>query len=167
MKLRIAVGISLIVVACGGLALAYEIYRAVDEMGRWEVGMATIELPSGSKVYLRRQAIYPGAAELYLSESDDYCAPYDRRHDYKLSSPVQGGTDTPLLVSLVGSTIVVHAPEPPATPWFTKAATFSVRFEKISEENYSAYAVAKAAGPRLPGGWQRIEVPFGHNTCAL
>jgi hypothetical protein len=164
MRTRKIVGVILGSLACGALLLGFLAYRGLAEMGYMEVGMAELHLPSGSIAYLRRQGTYPDAGELYLSESNDYCAPPDRWHDFRFPNIIHGNADSPLLISVCGNTITVFSPEKPRQPWFTRPKAFTVVYEEISQAAYEQYSKPETA---LPAGWQRVAVPFGNNTCAL
>jgi hypothetical protein len=146
-----------------GLRLIYEI----NEVTSLQPGMIELHLPSGATAYLRRQAYFSRPAEVYISATGDFCKPFDRWHDYKMSEPIHGASDSPLLISYSGDTIVVHAPKEPQKPWSSGPSSFKVVFEALSPEKYAAYAASGRSGIELPTGWNRVEIPFGHNTCAL
>ncbi len=155
-----------IAMAIGAVLLGFYIDRGMEQMGNWEVGMQEIRLPSGATAYLRRQADYPDDGELYLSENSDYCAPYNSWHDYKLPDIIQGAPDSPLFITLSGDTVTIHTPGKLHSPWFSPPRTFKVKFEQISSQTYSAFTDAHS-GDRPSSYWQRVEVPFGQNSCAL
>jgi hypothetical protein len=124
--------------------------------------MTSISLPSGATVWLRRQAYAHTPEHLYLSENPSYCAPYDSGRDFKLSPSTTGSVSLPLLISFSGNTVIVHTSGQPGNPWLHRPKTFDVRYERLSPLDAAA-----AKQDRLPVGWQRIEVPWGHNTCSL
>ncbi len=160
-RLKVIVIVSaVIVIGAGGFA--YLVSRGLNEVAHLEPGMVTLQLPSGATAYVRRQSFFGKPAEVYLSASPDFCAPYSRSHDFKLPDFIHGGVDSPLLISYQDNTIIVHGPKqlqrPNAPP-----SSFNVLYEQMNPDVYSAYVGSN----RLPEGWVRVEVPFGHNTCAL
>jgi hypothetical protein len=128
--------------------------------------MVELHLPSGATAYVRRQSLFGKPADVYLSASADFCAPYDRSHDFKLPDNIRGGTESPLLVSYQGNTVILHGPKQLQRP-HVLPSSFSVIYEELSPELYSTYVGSSPQPVKLPEGWVRIEVPFGHNTCAL
>ncbi len=165
-RIRAIVSVVIVTMAIGAVLFGFYIYRGMEQMGNWEVGMQEIRLPSGATAYLRRQADYPADGELYLSENSDYCAPYDSWHDYKLSNIIHGAPNSPLFISLSGDTVVIHTPGKPHSPWFSPPRTFKVKFEQISSQTYAASIDAHPAD-QPSSHWQRVEVPLGQNSCAL
>ena len=156
----IVIILTVIVVGAGGFA--YLVWRGLNEVAHLEPGMITLQLPSGATAYVRRQALFGKPADVYLSASPNFCAPYDRSHDFKLPNVIHGGSESPLLITYQGNTIILHGPKqllrPRAAP-----SSFNVIYEELTPEMYSAYVGSN----QLPRGWARVEVPFGHNTCAL
>ncbi|HEX3469864.1 MAG TPA: hypothetical protein VHT28_01655 [Silvibacterium sp.] len=124
--------------------------------------MITLQLPSGATAYVRRQAFFGKPADVYLSASPNFCAPYDRSHDFKLPDVIHGGIESPLLISYQDNTIILHGPKQLLRP-HAAPSSFNVIYEELTPEVYSAYVGSN----QLPKGWARVEVPFGHNTCAL
>jgi len=155
---------ALLVAAIIGLG-AFFVYAA-NEVASGQVGMATITLPSGKTVWLRRQSYAHTSEHLYISASDDYCAPYSSWHDYKLPPSVTGNTASPLIFSFTGDTLVVHAPEKPRSPW-SAPQSFKVDFQLLTSSEYAAYVASPEDARGLPTGWHRLDVPYGHNTCSL
>lgn len=155
-------------VAIGAITAAYTwLLRAGEEMTSLRPGMVVLHLPSGATAYLRRQAHSGKQAEVYISSNGDFCAPYDRWHDYKLPPAIQGGPESPVLISYSGNTVIVHSPEPLRIPWLTQPGAFRVTFQALPPAKYAEYiGTAKGISP-LPEKWVRVEIPFGHNTCAL
>jgi hypothetical protein len=162
---RIALVVGLLILA-GVAFIGCLVVQGLNEVSTLQPGMIELHLPSGATAYLRRQSVFDKPAEVYISASDVFCKPFDRWHDYKMSAPIHGALNSPLLISYSGDTIVVHAPKKPQTPWFSGVASFKVAFQELSLEEYAAYASGKS-GIELPVGWNRVEIPFGHNTCAL
>jgi hypothetical protein len=80
--------------------------------------------------YLRRQAYSGNPAEVYISANPRFCASYDRWHDYKLPTVIHGASESPVLISYTGNTVIVHSPEPVVQPWLARPSYFSVMFEK-------------------------------------
>ena len=39
-------------------------------------------------------------------------------------------------------------------------------FQQLSSKDYATYAASDGGSTKLPDGWNRVEIPFGHNTCA-
>ena len=129
--------------------------------------MVTLHLPSGATAYVRRQSLFGKPAEVYLSGSADFCAPYDRSHDFKLPDIIHGGIESPLLISYQGNTIILHGPKQLQRPGQPPLSSFNVIYEEMTPEVYSAYVGSNKQSLKLPEGWVRVEVPFGNNTCAL
>jgi hypothetical protein len=159
--------ILLTVIVAGGAGFAYLVWRGLNEVTHLEPGMVTLHLPSGGTAYVRRQSLFGKPAAVYLSESADYCAPYDRSHDFKLPDVIQGGTESPLLISYQGNVIILHGPKQLQRPGQAPPSSFNVVYEGLTPERYSAYVGSNQQSLKLPEGWVRVEVPFGHNTCAL
>ena len=159
--------ILLTVIVAGGAGFAYLVWRGLNEVAHLEPGMVTLHLPSGGNAYVRRQSLFGKPAAVYLSESADYCAPYDRSHDFKLPDVIQGGTESPLLISYQGNVIILHGPKQLQRPGKAPPSSFNVVYEELTPERYSAYVGSNQQSLKLPEGWVRVEVPFGHNTCAL
>ena len=155
------------VIVTGGAGVAFWIWRGLNEAANLEPGMVTLHLPSGGTAYVRRQSLYGKPAEVYLSDSAEFCAPYDRSHDFKLPDTIQGGAESPLLISYHGNTIILHGPEHLQRPEQAPPSSFNVVYEELKPEVYSTYVGSKQQTLNLPEGWKRVEVPFGHNTCAL
>ena len=162
MRRRKVIVIILTVIVVGAGGFAYLVWRGLNEVAHLEPGMITLQLPSGATAYVRRQAFFGKPADVYLSASPNFCAPYDRSHDFKLPNVIHGGSESPLLITYQGNTIILHGPKqllrPRAAP-----SSFNVIYEELTPEMYSAYVGSN----QLPRGWARVEVPFGHNTCAL
>ena len=118
---RIVLVVGLVIFACVALIGFWLVY-ALNGVASLQPGMIELHLPSGATAYLRRQAVFNKPADVYISASDDFCKPFDRWHDYKMSEPIHGAPDSPLLISYSGDTIVVHAPKKPQTPWFSGPA---------------------------------------------
>jgi hypothetical protein len=55
--------------------------------------MIQVHLPPGATASIRRQSYFSKPPELYISQSSDFCQPYDSAHNYKLSDPIHGGAD--------------------------------------------------------------------------
>jgi hypothetical protein len=163
---RIVLVVGLVIFA-GVALIGFWLFYALNGMASLQPGMIELHLPSGATAYLRRQAVFNKPADVYISASDDFCKPFDRWHDFKMSEPIHGAPDSPLLISYSGDAIVVHAPKKPQTPWFPGPASFKVVFQRLSSEEYAAYAAIGKSSIELPVGWNRIEIPFGHNTCAF
>jgi hypothetical protein len=159
--------ILLTVIVAGVGGFAYFVWRGVNEVAHLEPGMVTLHLPSGATAYVRRQSSFGKPAEVYLSASGDFCASYDRSHDFKLPDTIHGGTDSPLFISYRGDTIILHGPNQLQRPGHVPPSPFDVIYEQLTPEEYSAYVGSNRQSVNLPEGWVRIEVPFGHNTCAL
>jgi hypothetical protein len=143
------------------------VWHGLNKVAALEPGMMALRLPSGATAYLRRQAYSGKAAEVYISQNGDFCAPYDSSHDYKLPKAIQGGADSPLLVSFEENTLVVHAPNQLQRPTQAGTSSFGVTFQQLTLDAYGAYVGAGKSGVGLPTGWIQVEIPFGHNTCAL
>ena len=150
------------VIVIGVGSFVYFIWSGLNAVAHLEPGMVKLQLPSGTTAYIRRQRLPGKPAIVYLSESPRFCAPYDQSHDFKLPDVVQGGTESPLIISFHGDTVILHGPKqlrwPPIPP-----KSFNVTYDELTGEAYSAYV----ASSRIPDGWMRVDVPFGHNTCAL
>ena len=159
--------IVVIVVAAGFAIFGYRVWLGLEEVASLEPGMIALQLPSGATAYLRRQAYLGKPAEVYLSANGDYCASYDRWHDYKLPEVIQGGSESPVLISYAGNTVIVHSPQQLKKPWLAGPSSFSVAFQQLTPEAYSEYVGVGRSAAGLPSGWIGVEVPFGHNTCAL
>lgn len=154
------IALAVIVVGAGGFA--YLVWRGLEEVASLAPGMVVLHSPSGATAYVRRQSFYGKPAEVYVSASPDFCAPYDRLHDFKLPDAIHGGAGSPLLISYQGNTIILHGPKHLQRPYFLPSS-FNVIYEQLTPELYSVYVQSN----QLPEGWVRIEVPFGHNICAL
>ena len=154
-------------VAAGMIGAAYWVLSGLNKVATLEPGMTELRLPSGAIAYLRRQAYFGKPAEVYISANPDFCAPFDRGHDYKLPPMIHGGPESPLLISYTGNTVVVHSPEPLLEPRSARPSSFSVTSEKLTPEAYATYVGVGQNAAELPKSWTRVEVPFGHNTCAL
>ena len=163
---RIVLVVGLLIVA-GVALIGFWLVHALNAAASLQPGMVELRLPSGVTAYLRRQAYFNKSADVYISASGDFCKPFDRWHDYKISEPIHGAADSPLLISYSGNTIVVHAPKRPQSPFFSGPASFKVVFQGLSSDEYAAYAASGTSSIELPTGWNRVEIPFGHNTCAL
>jgi hypothetical protein len=157
----------IIFAATGFAIIGYLVWHGLKEVATLEPGMIALQLPSGATAYLRRQAYFGKPAEIYLSANGDFCAPYDRWHDYKLPEVIQGGSESPVLISYSGNTVIVHSPKQLKRPWLAGPSSFIVAFQQLTPEAYSEYAGAGRSAAGLPSGWMRVEVPFGHNLCAL
>jgi hypothetical protein len=164
MRKPLIVGVVLVAAALAAAA-AYLLYAA-NEISTGRMGAAEITLPSGKTVWLRRQSYAHTPDHLYISGNDDYCAPYSVWHDYKLSPPITGDAASPVIVSFDGDAIVVHAPDKPRFPWLAPIS-LKVEFQRVTPSEYAAYVARASDSDGLPAGWQRIEVPFGHNTCSM
>ena len=154
------------IVAVGVIGAAYLVWSGLNAVATLEPGMIELHLPSGATAYLRRQAYFGKPAVVYISANPSFCAPYDRWHDYKLPPLIHGGPESPVLISYAGSTVIVHSPEAVVQPWLARPSYFSVTFEKLTPEAYATYVGNDQSTAELPKSWTRIEVPFGHNTCA-
>jgi hypothetical protein len=97
-------------------AFAYLVWRGLNEAATLQPGVVPLQLPSGATAYLHRQAYSGKPAEVYLSANRDICAPYDRVHDFKLPQVIQGGPESPVLISYTGNVILVPSPEPIQLP---------------------------------------------------
>ena len=159
--------IFLTVIVAGGAGFAYWVWRGLNGVANLEPGMVALHLPSGGTAYVRRQSLFGKPAEVYLSESADFCAPYDRSHDFRLPDVIHGGTESPLLISYQGNMIILHGPKKLQWPRRNPPGSFNVTYEELTPEAYSAYVGSNQQSLKLPEGWVRVEVPFGHNTCAL
>jgi len=159
--------ILLTVIVAAAAGFAYFVWRGLNEVAHLEPGMVMLHLPSGATAYVRRQSRFRKPAEVYLSASGDFCAPYDQSHDFKLPDVINGGTESPLLVSYQGNTIILHGPKQILRPGHAPPSSFNVIYEELTPEVYSAYVGSDQQSQKLPEGWVRVEVPFGHNTCAL
>jgi hypothetical protein len=167
MRYSRTIGILLTVIVTGCAFFAYLVWRGLNEVAHLEPGMVTLHLPTGATAYVRRQSLFGKPAEVYLSESGEFCAPYDRSHDFKLPDVIQGGTESPLLISYQGNTVILHGPKQIQRPGQAPPSSFNVIYEELTPEVYSAYVGSNQQSLNLPEGWERVEVPFGHNTCAL
>lgn len=166
MQKRPVIVIILTFLLAGAGAFAYLVWQGLNQVANLEPGMVTLQLPSGATAYVRRQSFFGKPAEVYLSASPNFCAPYDRSHDFKLPDLIHGGTESPVLISYQGNTIILHGPKQLQQP--THAPTsFNVIYEQLTPEVYAAYVGSNEQFARLPDGWVRVDVPFGHNTCAL
>lgn len=152
--------------AAGFIGAAYWVWSGMNTLASLEPGMVALNLPSGVTAYLRRQAYSGKPAVVYISANPSFCAPYDRYHDYKLPLAIHGDPESPVFLSYTDNTIVVHSPEPPIGPSFAQPSSFSVTFEKLTPEAYATYIGSGQSTAELPKSWTRVEVPFGHNTCA-
>jgi hypothetical protein len=159
--------ISVALVAAGIIGVAYWVWSGLNAAATLEPGMLELHLPSGTIAYLRRQAYFGKPSEVYISANPDFCAPYDWKHDYKLPSVIHGGSESPVLISYFGNTIIVHSPEPVKGPWMARPSSFSVTFEKLTPEVYATYVGIGRTVANLPKSWTRVEIPIGDNTCAL
>lgn len=97
-----------------------------------------------------------------MSASPSFCAPYDRSHDFKLPEVIHAGIESPLLLSYQGNAITFYGPKELQRPHYPPGS-FNVIYEELTPEAYSSYVISN----ELPAGWVRLEVPFGHNICAL
>lgn len=167
MRTRTIILILLSIIVGGAGGIAYFVWRGIDQVAHLEPGMVTLRLPSGATVYVRRQSLFGKPAEVYLSASGDFCAPYDRSHDFKLPDVIQGGTESPLLISYQGDSIILYGPKQLQRPRHAPPSSFNVIYEELTPEMYSAYVESNQQSVKLPEGWMRVEVPFGNNTCAL
>lgn len=149
----IVIILAIVVAAAGGFA--YLVRRGLIEVAHLEQGMITLQLPSGATAYVRRQSFFGMPADVYLSASPDFCAPYDRSNDFKLPNVIHGGPESPLLVSYNGDTIILHGPRQLQPP-HVLANSFNVIYEQLTPETYSAYVGSN----KLPEGWVRVEVPI-------
>lgn len=162
MRKRTVIVIVLAFLLAGAGAVAYLVSRGLNQVAHLEPGMVTLQLPSGATAYVRRQSFFGKPAEVYLSASPSFCAPYDRSHDFKLPEVIHGGIESPLLLSYRGNAITFHGPKELQRPHYPPSS-FNVIYEELTPEAYSRYVGSN----ELPAGWVRVEVPFGHNTCAL
>lgn len=169
MRLGIRKGwaVAILLVVVGIVCAAYWVWSGLNAVATLEPGMVELNLPSGAPAYLRRQAYSGKPAEVYISSNPDFCAPYDRWHDYKLPPAILGGPESPVLISYKGNTIIVHSPEPIVPPLLTRPSPFIVAFERITPEAYAAYVQSGHNEANSARSWITVEVPFGHNTCAL
>jgi hypothetical protein len=167
MRNRRTIVILLTVTVVSAAGFAFFVWRGLNEVAHLEPGMVTLHLPSGATAYVRRQSLFGKPADVYLSASADFCAPYDRSHDFKLPDVIHGGTESPLLISYQGSTVILHGPKQLQLPGQAPRSSFYVIYEELTPEAYSAYVGLNPQSLKLPEGWVRVEVPFGHNTCAL
>jgi hypothetical protein len=158
--------IVLALVTASVVGVGYWVWSGLNAVATLEPGMIELRLPSGAVAYLRRQAYFGKPAVVYISANPSFCAPYDRWHDYKLPLVIHGGPESPVLISYTSNTIVVHSPEPVIEPWFARPSSFSVAFEKITHGAYATYVGISQSAAILPKSWTRVEVRFGHNTCA-
>ena len=117
--------LAIILVAVGIVCAAYLVWSGLNAVATLEPGMVELHLPSGPTVYLM---LSPSGkpAEVYISSNPDFCAPYDRKHDYKLPPRIQGGPDSPVLISYAGNTVIVHSPEPVVQPSLAQPNSFIV-----------------------------------------
>ena len=162
MRKRTVIVIVLAFLLVGVSIFAFLVWRGLNQVAHMQAGMVTLQLPSGATVYVRRQSFFGKPAEVYFSASPSFCAPYDRSHDFKLPEVVQGGVESPLLLSYQGNAVTFHGPKDFRRP-HDPPRNFNVIYEELTAEAYSAYVESN----QLPEGWVRIEVPFGHNTRAL
>jgi hypothetical protein len=153
-------------VAAGIIGATYLVWSGLNAVAHLEPGMVELHLSSGAIAYLRRQAYFGKPAEVYFSANPSFCAPYDQWHDYKLPQIIQGGPESPVLISYMDNTVVVHSPEPVIEPRLAPPASFRVAFEKLTPEAYATYAGVGHGTVELPGSWTRVAVSFGNNTCA-
>jgi hypothetical protein len=167
MRNRRIIVILLTVIVGVGVGFACLVRRGLNQVAQLEPGMITLHLPAGGNAYVRRQSLSGKPAVVYLSESADYCAPYDPSRDFKLPDVVHGGSESPLLVSYQGSVVILHGPMQLQRPGHGPPSSFNVVYEELKPERYSAYVGSNQQSLKLPEGWARIEIPFGHNTCAL
>jgi len=167
MRNRGTIVILLTVMVASAAGFAFFVWRGLNEVADLEPGMVALHLPSGATAYVRRQSLGGKPAEVYLSASADFCAPYDRSHDFKLPDVIHAGTESPLLISYQGNTIILHGPKQLQLPGQAPPSSFNVIYEKLMPEVYSAYVGSNQQAMKLPDGWMRVEVPFGHNTCTL
>ncbi|HEY4010217.1 MAG TPA: hypothetical protein VGM11_08720 [Acidobacteriaceae bacterium] len=147
--------------------LGYWVWRRLNDVATLEPGVVPLQLPSGATAYLHRQAYSGKPAEVYISANGDLCAHYDEVHDYKLPRAIHGGAESPLLISYQRNTIILHGPKQLQRPEHAPPNSFNVMYEELTPQAYSAYAGSNLQSAKLPEGWVRVEVPFGHNTCAL
>ena len=143
------------------------VWRGLSAAASLQPGMVVLHLPSGATAYLRRQSYFDKPAKVYITSNSDFCAPYDRWHDYKLPPVIQGGPESPVLISYVGNTVIVHSPEPLRRPLLARPRGFNVSFQALSPAKYAAYVRTSDGTVELPESWVSLEIPFGHNTCAL
>ena len=149
------------VLLASALSFGFYLFYALDNLAYTRFGMTAIRTPSGQTLYLRRQGGRDRLSALFLSKKDDYCAPFDRRHDVLLAD---SGPDTGVLIySLAGDAIVVHAERKPRLPWFSGNAA-TVSYEAVSQTRVESMASGNSP---LPSGWQKAEVAYGNNTCSL
>ena len=167
LRRRKIIVIILTVIVAAATGFAYLVGRGLNEVANLEPGMITLHLPSGATAYVRRQSFFGKPAEVYLSATGEFCAPYDRSHDFKLPDVIHGGAESPLLISYQGNTIILHGPKQLQPPRLAPPSSFNVMYEELTPEVYAAYVGASRQSLELPKGWVRVEVPFGHNTCAL
>jgi hypothetical protein len=156
---RIALVVSLLILASVAL-IGFWLVSAFNGVASLEPGMIELHLPSGATAYLRRQAYFDKPADVYVSASDDFCKPFDRWHDYKMSEPIHGAPDSPLLISYSGDTIVVHAPKKPQPPRSSGPASFNVAFQELPIEKYVAYAASGKNSIELPEGLETYRDSF-------
>lgn len=147
--------------------VGWAVVDGLNAISSLQPGMSELRSPSGGFLYLHRQSYFGKPAELFISRNNDLCEPYDRWHDFKISDPVHGASDSPLLISSSDNSIIVHAPNKPTRPWLSGSPELKLNFDPITAEQYAAYASPDNTSVILPPGWQRVEVPFEHNTCAL
>jgi hypothetical protein len=150
-----------VVLLATGLSFGFYLFHALNDLAYMRFGMTSIRTPSGQTLYLRRQSVRDRLSALFLSKKDDYCAPFDRRHDVLLAD---SGPDTGVLFySFADDAIVVHSERKPRLSWFSSNAA-TVSYEAVSQTEVES--VANGNSP-LPSGWQRAEVTYGNNTCSL
>jgi len=166
MRLSRIILVLLTVLVAGAGGFTYWVWRGLDDVTHLAPGMVTLRLPSGATAYIRRWSFFGKPAEVYLSASEDFCAPYDRSHDFKLPDVIHGGPESPLLVSYQGNTIILHGPKELQRPRHSPSSSFNVNYEELTSDAYLAYVGSNSQSVKLPDGWTRVEVPFGHNTCA-
>jgi len=166
-KIIVIILTALTVIVAGAGGFAFLVWRGLNEVAHLEPGMVALHLPSGATAYVRRQSFFGRPAVVYLSASEEFCAPYNSSHDFKLPDIINGGAESPLLVSYQGNTVILHGPRQLQRPWLAAPNSFNVRYEELTPEVYAAYVGANRQSLDLPKGWVRVEIPFGHNTCAL
>src|SRR5258707_15404024 len=82
---RIVLVVGLVIFA-GVALIGFWLFYALNGVASLQPGMIELHLPSGATAYLRRQAYFNKPADVYVSASDDFCKPFDRWHDYKMST---------------------------------------------------------------------------------
>jgi hypothetical protein len=141
------------------LFFVHLVVQGTSELHFLEVGMVELHLSSGATAYLQRRTVLGRPAELYLSSSYDYCAPYDHWHDYKLPAPLTGVEASPLVITMSGDALIVHGPNRPTGPWLSGPKDFRVQFSPMSLSDYSALAAKRSARNEELGDLSRVEVP--------